>query len=362
MRILFAGGNGWLPETNGGTQNSTGHLIRAAQADGHTCAVLCSLLGNGTFGVRMRLQRKVSGRPFSHDRSQGYDVYRAWDPGDDEAVSSIIPEFRPDVVVVQTMGSARIAKGFADHGIPVVLYLRNVEFDENEGDVSAIAGARYIANSRFTARSYKERYRINCTVIPPTIDIDSYRTHSSRTHATLVNVHRMKGYDLVRDMAAACPDIPFLFVESWALGGDDLRRVQDELRALPNATFQRRTSDMTGVYSRTKVLLAPSQWQEAWGRVASEAHCSGIPVIGSDRGGLPEAIGPGGLILQHDAPVSEWCNALRSLWDDERAYLDLSDAAARYARRNEMNFSHQYSAFMDVLQVAMKESGALEIA
>src|SRR3546814_9881685 len=43
--------------------------------------------------------------------------------------------------------------------------------------------------------------------------------------------------------------------------------------------------DMREVYRRTHTLLVPSQWEEAWGRVATEAQFSGIPVLASDRGG-----------------------------------------------------------------------------
>jgi glycosyltransferase involved in cell wall biosynthesis len=42
------------------------------------------------------------------------------------------------------------------------------------------------------------------------------------------------------------------------------------------------------------VLVVPSVWQEPFGRVVPEAFSSGVPVVGSDAGGIPESIGPGG--------------------------------------------------------------------
>ena len=84
---------------------------------------------------------------------------------------------------------------------------------------------------------------------------------------------------------------------------------------------------MKTVYGRTKILLAPSKWEEAWGRVASEAHCSGIPVVGSRRGGLPEAIGEGGIVLDYDAPLDDWVASIRQLWNDADHYDRLSAAA-----------------------------------
>lgn len=355
MRILFAGGNGWLPEASGGTQNSTDHLIHQSIAQGHDCAVYCGFSGRGMFGFRMRVQRKMTGRPFSVDRSQGYEVMRTWEPLDVARIAAAIKRFQPDVVVIQTRGSAGLGHEFAKLGVPVVLYLRNVEFEENEGDVSTIPGAHFIANSDFTAQAYHDAYGIDCTVITPTIDFDQYRCETTKEFATLINIHPKKGYEVARDMARTCPDIPFLFVEAWTLWDGMFKEIMAEIDALPNVTFMRRTSDMSTIYGRTKILLAPSQWEEAWGRVASEAHCSGIPVIGSDRGGLSQAIGPGGVVLAHDAPIEEWVTTLRKLWSDETAYAELSETAIAYAKRPELDFHRQHDTFMSVLENALPQ-------
>lgn len=353
MRILFAGGNGWLPEASGGTQNSTDHLIRQSMAEGHDCAVYCGFAGRGVFGLRMKVQRKLTGRPFSIDRSQGYEVMRTWEPLDPPRIRAAVERFRPDVVLVQTRASAALGHEFASLDVPVVLYLRNIEFSENEGDVSTIPGASFIANSSFTADRYRQEYGIDCTVITPTIDFDKYRTDTSEEFATLINIHPKKGYEVARDVAEACPEIPFLFVEAWTLWQGLFDEIMAEIDALPNVTFMRRTSDMSTIYGRTKVLLAPSQWEEAWGRVASEAHCSGIPVIGSDRGGLPQAIGPGGIVLPHDAPTEDWAAALRTLWTDQAAYDALSAKATAYAKRPELEFEGQFRTFMSVVEGAV---------
>ena len=131
-------------------------------------------------------------------------------------------------------------------------------------------------------------------------------------------------------IAGACPEIPFLFVESWKLEDDHRARIEETIAPLGNVTLENRTSDMKTVYGRTRILLAPSKWEEAWGRVASEAHCSGIPVVGSRRGGLPEAIGAGGVVLDYDAPLADWVAAVRRLWNDSEEYKRLSAAARSF--------------------------------
>lgn len=62
-------------------------------------------------------------------------------------------------------------------------------------------------------------------------------------------------------------------------------------------------------FPRIDVLVVPSLWHEPMGRTVIEAYAHGIPVIGSDRGGIPELIQEGvtGFLFDPDTP-----NALRS--------------------------------------------------
>jgi glycosyltransferase involved in cell wall biosynthesis len=62
--------------------------------------------------------------------------------------------------------------------------------------------------------------------------------------------------------------------------------------------------DPASFYEQIDVLFVPSLWNEAFGRTAIEALAYGIPVIASNRGGIPEAIQDGvtGLIVEPDEP------------------------------------------------------------
>lgn len=350
MRILFATGHGYFPEINGGVQSSTDHLARQCQEAGHTVAVLAALYGDGLFGLKARVKLKLARQGVCTDRHCGYPVMRAWFPW--EATEPISRSFRPDVALVECHRAVRIGKALAEQRIPLVVYLRNVEYRELAGDPRELPSAAFIANSRFTAEQYRRRFGIESTVIPPTIERTAYETPTTNETVTFINMYPEKGFDLALAIAKASPEIPFLFVESWKLDPDHLARVQSALRPCPNITFLRRTDHMQTIYGRTRILLAPSQWEEAWGRVASEAHCSGIPVIGSNRGGLPEAIGPGGIVLDPEAPLEAWVGAVRDLWSSSERHAALSAAARRYAERAELNLGHQLEAFLRVLEKA----------
>jgi glycosyltransferase involved in cell wall biosynthesis len=357
MRILFAGGNGYYPEFHGGVQSSTHHLVEQLGSHGHEASVLAALFGDGAFGMAARIKLKLLRQGAVIDHFPGYPVVRAWHPC--EAVPFAVSRLAPDVAVVQCHKSVPLGKALEAAGVPLVVYLRNVEFHELAGDPSELKGARFIANSEFTARSYRARFGIRSTVIPPTIDPEKYRTKTSRQYVTFINPYGEKGFEKAVEIARRCPEIPFLFVESWKLDGERRIEVERTLSHLGNVVFEGRTDDMKTVYGRTRILLAPSKWEEAWGRVASEAHCSGIPVIGSRRGGLPEAIGEGGIVLDYDAPIEEWVSELRRLWRDESHYDRLSATALRYAARPQMDPEHQFAVFLDVLESAARNSAAI---
>ncbi|TGT17334.1 glycosyl transferase family 1, partial [Mesorhizobium sp. M3A.F.Ca.ET.174.01.1.1] len=108
--------------------------------------------------------------------------------------------------------------------------------------------ALYIANSEFTARTYKEKFGIDSIVIPPTINPGLYSTPTTGEFVTLINPYEEKGFDLAVKIAAACPEIPFLFVESWKLEDDHRARIGEIITPLGNVTLESRTSDMKTVY------------------------------------------------------------------------------------------------------------------
>jgi glycosyltransferase involved in cell wall biosynthesis len=75
--------------------------------------------------------------------------------------------------------------------------------------------------------------------------------------------------------------------------------------ASPAVSFLGRV-DPAAFYEQVDVVIVPSLWHEPFGRMAIEALAHGIPVIGTRRGGIPEAIEDGvtGLLVDPDEPDS----------------------------------------------------------
>jgi glycosyltransferase involved in cell wall biosynthesis len=350
MHVLFALAHYYLPQFAGGVQSSTHELALELLKRGMTVSVAANLMGNDLVGFLVRAKMKMLRRKFSRDRLPGYPVYRSWLLF--ETVDHILPAITPDVVVVQPRHAVRVALAFQRAKLPIVMYLRDVEFQDHAGSIQELNDVRYVANSQFTAETYRKAFGIHSTVIPPLFHAERYRTQTTRRNVTMVNPHPFKGVELAIKLAEKCPEIPFSFVESWALEPSYRATLQQRLSHFPNVTLRSRTADMRSVYSEARLILVPSQWEEAWGRIASEAHFSGIPVLASRTGGLPESVGPGGILVAKDAPVECWASHLQRLWTDEAFYRKLSNAALAYAGRPELNTELQIGAFIRILQEA----------
>lgn len=352
VRILFATTHEYLPQLKGGSETATHDLCVELGSAGATTAVLASLSSAGLLGLHARVRRELSRRyDFVRDRRMGYPVYRGYGMWNAPArgASEVVERFRPDVAVVQAGRAVTLADALLSTGTPTLLYIHDVEFDRMGGDPGPRDGLAFLANSRFTATRARERFGIEANVLPPFIRPEAYRTSTSRERVLFVNPHPWKGVETALNLAERRPDIPFDFVESWHLGGERHQRDRERARPLENVSWRASVSDMRTVYRNAKLILAPSVWEEAWCRVVTEGQASGIPVLASDRGGLPESVGPGGILIDHHAPPSAWERALGSLWDDPDAYESLSRKALQHSRRPEIQPANLAARFLRIV-------------
>lgn len=93
-------------------------------------------------------------------------------------------------------------------------------------------------------------------------------------------------------------------------------------------------------FSTIDVLVTPSVWHDPLPRTIFEAYTHGIPVIGSNRGGIPEIIhnGQTGFVFDPDHP-----DTLLSVVKKVRDDPDLRDRMSRNAKRKSREFSQKRS-------------------
>lgn len=325
MRVLFATNFSYLPQRTGGSESSTNDLCIALMEKGINVGVMCSLGMYDPVWLANRISSKLFNEKFISDMRLPYPVYRGYTLS--EGIDEVINKFHPDVVIVQAGYPFELVNAFSKRNIPVVLYARDIEFHRNSESLQINKYVCFIANSKFTAGKLFDLLKVNPLVLPPLVDPSKYKVISSRTTALHIGLSQVKGVDISLALAMKRPDINFQIVESWPISKNEFLGFKKRTENLENVEILRRSLDMKKFYSSAKVLLAPSICEEAWGRVVTEAQFSGIPVLSSNRGGLPESVGEGGIIIPYDADIEQWENALSTLWDKQDIYSNLSKNA-----------------------------------
>ncbi len=141
------------------------------------------------------------------------------------------------------------------------------------------------------------------------------------------------------------PEIPLLLVEGVAKASY-LPHLRIDLRGAKNVWIMPNlgSDSAQGFHAVTKILLMPSLRENA-ALVAMEAMTNGIPVLASNRGGLPETVGDAGILFDipakytpetRELPTAEeiepWVETIIRLWDDAAEYDRWSQAALERAQ------------------------------
>lgn len=187
--------------------------------------------------------------------------------------------------------------------------------------VTPADAALVIFNSQWIARAVPWSGR--SIIITPPVVAQDYATTPGES-LTLINLSYSKGAELFYTLAARFPDRPFLGVK-----GSYAQQIVPRILP-PNVTIAPNTPDMKSIYSQTRILLMPSDY-ESWGRVAVEAAASSIPTIAHPTPGLKEALGDAGTFRNRDS-ADGWVDAILSL-DNPVAYQRRADLSLRRSRQ-----------------------------
>jgi glycogen synthase len=116
----------------------------------------------------------------------------------------------------------------------------------------------------------------------------------------------------------------------------NLSQLAEALGVARQVTFfgPRKGKDLALVMNQHKILVVPSRPKppEALGIVAIEGIACGCVVVGSRNGGLPEAIGPCGLLFENE-DVLGLANCLSRLLFDEALRMEFRAAASAHVAR-----------------------------
>ena len=112
---------------------------------------------------------------------------------------------------------------------------------------------------------------------------------------------------------------------------ENLRRLATELALGRQVTFsgQKSGAALAELLNRHRILVVPSRWPEPFGVVAVEGIACGCVVVGSEKGGLKEAIGPCGVTFEN-GNVRALADQLKRLLNDSSSQTNLRQHAAEH--------------------------------
>ncbi|MGW8724885.1 glycosyltransferase [Streptomyces sp. NPDC055808] len=229
----------------------------------------------------------------------------------ERAFSRAIQALSPQLVITSQERAADLAALARRSGHQVAGWLHSV----SPTSQNVLQGRPHVAlaTSRFVADRIHPAPETKTVVYyppfrPPSASADkplAFRPGLSRSPAgglLMVNPVPAKGSALLHDLVQLLPAERFTLVEGWWDTASDFARY-------PNVNYVPRTYDMGPLYASHRLLLVPSVVEDAFPRVIVEAALHGCPALGSRRGGIPEAIAGGGLLLAHD-DVGAWAKAI----------------------------------------------------
>ena len=106
----------------------------------------------------------------------------------------------------------------------------------------------------------------------------------------------IKGIEIAKEIARLMPLTNFYFFS----------RFINSTRKINNITWMAWEKNEVDIYKFAKVVIVPSICEEGYGRVSREAFLLNIPVLVSNRGGLPETVdGNQSYIIEDYLNISE---------------------------------------------------------
>lgn len=282
--------HGWPPYFNAGSERMVQHLLSALPKDEFDVRVL-------SFGYK--------------DQRPVRDAY--WSDGI-RIDTGFVPLEAPDVIITHHGQGSRVTQDICQDypDARVVAVYHNDRYDIP--DIQDLNAELDVYNTYWVAEKL-ERPGI---VVHPPVEPERHRVEKTGTNVTLINLSKNKGVRTFEHVAAS----GIAWGKFMGVVG-----AYDTQEWTPNSPYKviQNTSDMREVWSETKILMAPSEY-ESYGMVAAEACLNGIPVVAHPTPGLIECLGGAGTFLDRN-DYGSWTDQIQALLTDEVLYKQKSEMA-----------------------------------
>ncbi|MFU8850821.1 glycosyltransferase family 4 protein [Micromonospora sp. SL1-18] len=305
---------------------------------------------------------------------QEHPVPGGWpcpEPGERVALAGVLAGL-PDgaLVLLDGLVASVVPEVLAPHARRLrLVVLVHLPFEDEAEARSLALATGVVATSEWTRRRLVDRYPLpadRVQVAAPGVDRAPLAPGSPNGIRLLcvAAVTPHKGHDVLAAALATLAGLAWTCDCVGALTRDPgfVHRLRRQLTDAGLADRVRLAGPCTGVvldaaYAAADLLVLPSR-RETYGMVVTEALARGVPVLGSDTGGLPEALGHApdgdrpGLLVPPDDPAA--------LAEALRRWLTGPDLRARlrHAAQRRRDTLTGWTVTADRLAAALKEAAA----
>lgn len=344
MRIVFANGRQTYPLFRGGDGISIHEILTQFGRDGHGVTVLGKInpttqpatsttkVTNLLKKHSVEIVRKKNGLLY---QNEGYKAIMIESNYFKNELINYLKSGNPDIVLTQLENSNEVINICHSMGIKTICFIHDHDpLNFQVLNISNKAGA-IIFNSKSTKRHYSQYCKCLHKVIYPGINFKNYitkRVHNK--YILFINPINVKGAQIVNYLINKFPQENFMIVKGW-------KPMEFGIENRKNIKIIERSLNMRPIYSNTKLLLVPSQWEESFGRIIPEAGINNIPSLSSRIGGIPEAVGKGGILVDDFTNATAWENILREMLGNDNLLKKYGKLAFKQARKFDFNIQYQ---------------------
>ncbi len=259
------------------------------------------------------------------------------------ALEGVFMQFKPDLVIAQYPPVIYLNS----FDVPIITFVRDLNYIKHYEHSSTVRklynlpfialkrrrmleGLResnlFITNSNFMREQFL-LYGIDSSVIYPFIDCKKAEQTSDRIDGPVsliaANLGPHKGIDILFRIAERMPSRRF------SIAG----KLPDGIEIPKNVDYLGWQSDIEQVIAASSLILIPSRCEESFGRMPIEAGCQRKPFIASTRGGLPEAVGEGGFLIEDIENIDLWRKKIDDLLGNNHIYNTMAQRSYENAKR-----------------------------
>lgn len=329
--LLFLNGRVPPPLNVGGDGNSIDTFLSTLASNGYS--VDCNGVVNQNFAHNnfLEIRNQLSSKNISFIEKKGESIsYRTNYPTTvhkDINLENFFERYletHPNTFVLTQLDMAREILDISRNlNLPIIIFIRDAQannyltvqkFTKREDMVHIAFNSSYTRNKFSDVENY-----VGASIIYPPLHTERYQvSEHDPKYITMINPVNEKGGRIFYDLVKRFPDKNFLAVKGWY---DPLRDGLD-FSQLPNVTFWDKQDNVRRVYSQTKLLLVPSQWEEGFGRVAAEGLIAGIPVLASRNAGLIDALGSEGFYVDDFTSLEAWEERIKEVLSMSSTEID----------------------------------------